>query len=238
MNKILERLRQEKNAKLKGGLYHYTQIAIAYNSNRIEGNQLTHDQTRYIYETHSVLCEKDSAVRTDDIIETLNHFAAFDYMLDTAEEKLSEKIIKKYHFLLKQGTSQSRLDWFRVGQYKKLPNTIGEMETTDPKKVGKEVRALLSAYHSLQSYTVKDIVKFHFDFERIHPFQDGNGRVGRLIMFKECLAHDLVPFIIDSEHKLFYYRGLRQYADIPEYLNDTCLSAQDYYREVCKKFKV
>lgn len=157
MSKILERLRQEKNAKLKGGLYHYTQIAIAYNSNRIEGNQLTHDQTRYIYETHSVLCEKDSAVRTDDIIETLNHFAAFDYMLDTAEEKLSEKIIKKYHFLLKQGTSQSRLDWFRVGQYKKLPNTIGEMETTEPKKVGKEVRALLSAYHSLQSYTVKDI---------------------------------------------------------------------------------
>lgn len=238
MSKILERLRQEKNAKLKGGLYHYTQIAIAYNSNRIEGNQLTHDQTRYIYETHSVLCEKDSTVRTDDIIETLNHFAAFDYMLDTAEEKLSEKIIKKYHFLLKQGTSQSRLDWFRVGQYKKLPNTIGEMETTEPKKVGKEVRALLSAYHSLQSYTVKDIVKFHFDFERIHPFQDGNGRVGRLIMFRECLAHDLMPFIIDSEHKLFYYRGLRQYADTPEYLDDTCLSAQDHYREVCKKFKV
>ena len=177
-------------------------------------------------------------MRTDDIIETLNHFAAFDYMLDTAEEKLSEKIIKKYHFLLKQGTSQSRLDWFRVGQYKKLPNTIGEMETTEPKKVGKEVRALLSAYHSLQSYTVKDIVKFHFDFERIHPFQDGNGRVGRLIMFRECLAHDLMPFIIDSEHKLFYYRGLRQYADIPEYLDDTCLSAQDHYREVCKKFKV
>ncbi len=177
-------------------------------------------------------------MRTDDIIETLNHFAAFDYMLDTAEEKLSEKIIKKYHFLLKQGTSQSRLDWFRVGQYKKLPNTIGEMETTDPKKVGKEVRALLSAYHSLQNYTVKDIVKFHFDFERIHPFQDGNGRVGRLIMFRECLAHDLMPFIIDSEHKLFYYRGLRQYAGIPEYLDDTCLSAQDHYREVCKKFKV
>lgn len=238
MNRILERLRQEKNAGVKGGLYHYTQIAIAYNSNRIEGNQLTHDQTRYIYETHSVLCEKDSSVRTDDIIETLNHFAAFDYMLDTAEEMLSEKILKHCHLLLKQGTSQSRLDWFRVGRYKKLPNTIGEQDTTPPNQVGKELRMLLTAYLSLPACTIESIVKFHFNFERIHPFQDGNGRVGRLIMFKECLAHNLVPFIIDSEHKLFYYRGLQRYTEVPEYLNDTCLSAQDHYREVCEKFKV
>lgn len=237
MSNILERLRQERSAKLKGGLYHYTQVAIAYNSNRIEGNQLTHDQTRYIYETHSVLCEKDSTVRTDDIIETLNHFAAFDFMLETAEEKLSEKIIRKYHQLLKQGTSQSRLDWFRVGKYKKLPNTIGEMETTAPGKVGKELRELLNTYHARRSYAVEDIVGFHFNFERIHPFQDGNGRVGRLIMFKECLAHGLLPFIIDSDHRLFYYRGLQQYPNIPEYLNDTCLSAQDQYREICKKFE-
>lgn len=237
MNHILKRLQDEMNAKLKGGLYHYTQVAMAYNSNRIEGNQLTHDQTRYIYETHSVLFEKDAAVKTDDIIETLNHFAAFDFMLETAGEMLSEKIIKRYHFLLKQGTSQSRLEWFNVGKYKKLPNTIGEMETTSPKFVAKEIKALLETYNSLDKYTIQDIVKFHYEFEKIHPFQDGNGRVGRLIIFKECLAHDIVPFFIDSDHKLFYYRGLQQYSNIPEYLNDTCLSAQDQYLSICKKFQ-
>jgi Fic family protein len=237
MNNILKRLQDEMNARLKGGLYHYTQVAMAYNSNRIEGNQLTHDQTRHIYETHSILMEKDSTVKTDDIIETLNHFAAFDFMLKTAAEVLSEKIIKHYHLLLKQGTSQSKLDWFNVGKYKKLPNTIGEPETTPPKSVAKEIRALLAGYNALKKHTVKDIVKFHFEFEKIHPFQDGNGRAGRLIIFKECLTHNIVPFIIDSEHRLFYYRGLQQYSGIPKYLNDTCLSAQDHYSEVCKKFK-
>lgn len=236
MNDILKRLQDEMNAKLKGGLYHYTQVAMAYNSNRIEGNQLTHDQVRYIYETHSLLLDKDSVIKTDDIIETLNHFAAFDFMLKTAGEALSGKLIKQYHLLLKQGTSQSRLEWFNVGKYKKLPNTIGEMETTAPKSVTREMNALISAYNSLEECTIKDIVKFHFEFEKIHPFQDGNGRVGRLIMFRECLTHDIVPFIIDSAHQLFYYRGLQQYSKIPEYLNDTCLSAQDQYLEVYKKF--
>ena len=234
---LLVALRQEKEAKLKGGIYHKTQIDLTYNSNHIEGSRLTHDQTRYIFETNTIGIEGES-VRVDDIIETTNHFRCIDLIIDRAEEKLTESLIKELHSILKMGTSDSRKEWFTVGDYKRLPNEVGGNETTAPEDVHREIKALLKEYNSKKRKSFEDIIDLHQRFEAIHPFQDGNGRVGRLVMFKECLANGHVPFIITEELKMFYYRGLREWPRIKEYLRDTCLTAQDNYKAVLDYFKV
>lgn len=234
---LLVALRQEKAAKLKGGIYHKTQIDLTYNSNHIEGSRLTHDQTRYIFETNTIGIEGES-VRVDDIIETINHFRCIDLIIDRAEEKLTESLIKELHSILKMGTSDSRRDWFTVGDYKRLPNEVGGNETTAPEDVHREMRALLKGYNGKKRKSFEDIIDLHQRFEAIHPFQDGNGRVGRLVMFKECLANGYVPFIITEELKMFYYRGLREWSNVRGYLLDTCLTAQDNYKAVLDYFKV
>lgn len=228
-NTLLDILKEEKKAKLRGGIYHRVQVDLTYNSNHIEGSRLTHDQTRYIYETNTIGIV-DEAVRVDDIIETTNHFRCIDFIIDKANANLSETLIKQLHYLLKSGTSDSRKDWFAVGEYKKLPNEVGGMDTTMPEDVAREIKSLLSWYNAIENITLEDIIDFHVRFEKIHPFQDGNGRVGRLIMFKECLKNNIVPFIIDENHKLFYYRGLKEWTRERGYLVDTCLSAQDKFK--------
>ena len=234
---LLVVLRQEKEAKLKGGIYHKTQIDLTYNSNHIEGSRLTHDQTRYIFETNTIGIEGES-IRVDDIIETTNHFRCIDLIIDRAEEKLTESLIKELHSILKMGTSDSRKDWFTVGDYKRLPNEVGGNETTAPEDVHREIKTLLKEYNSKKRKSFEDIIDLHQRFEAIHPFQDGNGRVGRLVMFKECLANGHVPFIITEELKMFYYRGLREWNNVRGYLLDTCLTAQDNYKAVLDYFKV
>ena len=228
---ILEVLREQKDMKLKGNLYHNTQITFAYNTNHIEGSKLTEDQTRYIYETNTLISEKDSITDIDDVLETANHFKLVDYMLEIADKNLTVDIIKEFHKILKEGTSDSRKEWFNVGEYKKLPNEAGNIKTTEPKNVVRDMGKLLEWYNSLEKITINEIIEFHSKFEKIHPFQDGNGRVGRIIMFKECLKNNIVPFIILDKDKLFYYRGLNQYQNSKEkgYLIDTCLNAQDQY---------
>ena len=235
---ILEVLREQKNMKLKGNLYHNTQITFAYNTNHIEGSKLTEDQTRYIYETNTLLAEKDSITDLDDVLETVNHFKLVDYMLDIADKKLTEKMIKEFHRILKEGTSDSRKDWFNVGEYKKLPNEVGTLKTKETKNVKKDMEKLLQWYESIKEITINEIIEFHAKFEKIHPFQDGNGRVGRIIAFKECLKNNIVPFIILDKNKLFYYRGLNQYQSNKEkgYLVDTCLNAQDQYEAIVEHF--
>lgn len=235
---ILEVLREQKNMKLKGNLYHNTQITFAYNTNHIEGSKLTEDQTRYIYETNTLLAEKDSITDLDDVLETANHFKLVDYMLDTADKTLTEKMIKEFHKILKEGTSDSRKDWFVVGDYKRLANKVGGLKTTDPKNVEIYIKKLLEWYESLEKVTINEIIEFHAKFEKIHPFQDGNGRIGRIIAFKECLKNNIVPFIILDREKLFYYRGLNQYQSNKEkgYLIDTCLNAQDQYIKLIKYY--
>lgn len=235
---ILEVLREQKNMKLKGNLYHNTQITFAYNTNHIEGSTLTEDQTRYIYETNTLLAEKDSIMDLDDILETVNHFKLVDYMLDVADKKLTENMIKDFHKILKEGTSDSRKDWCTVGDYKKLTNEVGGLKTTAPKNVEKDMKKLLEWYGDLKQVTINEIIEFHAKFEKIHPFQDGNGRVGRIIAFKECLKNNIVPFIILDKEKLFYYRGLNQYQTNKEkgYLIDTCLNAQAQYTEMIKYY--
>ena len=234
---LLAVLREQKDAKLKGGIYHRTQIDLTYNSNHIEGSRLTHDQTRYIFETNTIGIEGES-VRVDDIIETTNHFRCIDIIIDRADEQLTESLIKELHAVLKAGTSDSRRDWFAVGDYKRLPNEVGGNDTTAPEDVKREMRALLAEYNAIKKKSFDDILDLHQRFEAIHPFQDGNGRVGRLIMFKECLANGIVPFIITDDLKMFYYRGLQQWPRIKEYLRDTCLTAQDNYKALLDYFKV
>ena len=234
---LLDVLREEKSARLSGGIYHRIQIDLTYNSNHIEGSRLTHDETRYIFETNTIGI-KDGVVNVDDIVETSNHFRCIDSVIDNAEKTLSENYIKELHFLLKTGTSDSRRDWFRVGDYKKLPNEVGGVDTTPPENVSREIKALLTSYNKKDAISIEDIIDFHVSFERIHPFQDGNGRVGRLIIFKECLKYNIVPFIIDEEHKLFYYRGLKEWDSERGYLIDTCLSTQDKFKAILKKFNI
>ena len=234
---LLERLRAEKKSALKGGIYHKIQIELTYNSNHIEGSKLTHDQTRYIFETNTIGIT-DESVNVDDIIETTNHFRCIDLIIDRTEEKLSESFIKELHHILKSGTSDSRKDWFAVGEYKRLPNEVGGQETCLPEEVGKEMKALLKEYNAKKQKSFDDILDFHHRFERIHPFQDGNGRVGRLIMFKECMANGHIPFIITDELKWFYYRGLQQWPDTKGYLRDTCLTAQDRYKAVMDYYRI
>ena len=233
---ILECLKEQKEMGLKGNLYHNTQVIFAYNTNHIEGSKLTEDQTRYIFETNTILFEGQTVVSVDDILETANHFKLVDYMLDVAEEQLSEKIIKQFHKILKEGTSDSIKKWFNVGEYKKLANEAGNMQTTLPKNVEKDMAKLMEWYNSLEKITIKEIIEFHFRFERIHPFQDGNGRVGRVISFKECLRNNIIPFIILDKDKLFYYRGLKEYQKEKGFLIDTCLNAQDQYTNMIEYY--
>lgn len=235
-NDILSRLRQEKQMKLSGGIYHRVQIDLTYNSNHIEGSQLTHDQTRMIFETNTI--GVDQVLRVDDLIETVNHFKCVDMIIDEAEKKLSERLIKKLHKVLKTGTSDSRFDWFAVGEYKKLPNEVGGRETSSPENTAEDIKQLLKRYHRIDKISFDDLLDFHVQFELIHPFQDGNGRVGRLILFKECLHHGFVPFIITDELKWYYYRGLQNWKDSPGYLRDTCLTAQDQFKLVLDYFKI
>lgn len=235
-NEILQILREEKNAKISGGLYHETQVRLTYNSNRIEGSKLSENQTRMIFETNTIGVEKGISV--DDIIETANHFRAVDYIIDCAEQPLSEDIIKHIHKILKSGTRDSYLKWFNVGEYKARPNVVGGQETVSPSNVSIEIGKLLKSYASLLDVTIEDIINFHCCFEKIHPFQDGNGRVGRLIAFKECLRFNIVPFIIEDSKKLFYYRGLRQWNYEKGFLIDTCLDGQDTYKKLLKYFDI
>ena len=234
---LLKALREQKASQLKGGIYHRTQIDLTYNSNHIEGSKLTHDQTRYIFETNTIGVT-DAAINVDDVVETVNHFRCIDYIIDHAEEKLTENLIKHLHLLLKSGTSDSRKDWFAVGDYKRLPNEVGGQDTCAPEDVHKQLRALIDEYNHKGKKSFEDILDFHVRFEQIHPFQDGNGRVGRLLMFKECLANNIVPFIITDNLKMFYYRGLREWGHINGYLIDTCLTAQDMYKELLKYFRL
>ena len=235
---ILNVLKEQKEMKLKGNLYHNTQIVFAYNTNHIEGNKLTEEQTRYIYETNTILFEKETIASVDDILETANHFKLVDYMLDNSEEILTENMIKEFHKILKEGTSDSRKEWFKVGEYKQIVNEVGNIKTTLPKYVNRDMIKLLDWYNSLSKVTIKEIIEFHARFEKIHPFQDGNGRVGRIIIFKECLKNNIVPFIIMDKDKLFYYRGIKEYQSDGEkgYLIDTCLNAQDQYAKMVEYY--
>lgn len=234
---LLKRLREEKEGRIKGGIYHRTQIDLTYNSNHIEGSRLTHDQTRYIFETNTIGIT-DDAVNVDDIVETANHFSCIDYIIDHASDKVTEALIKELHRILKTGTSDNRKSWFNVGDYKRLPNEVGGNQTCPPEKVHEKVSALFKSYNSKKEKSFEDILDLHQKFESIHPFQDGNGRVGRLLMFKECLANEFVPFIITEELKLFYYRGLREWGHVNGYLTDTCLAAQDQYKAILDYFKI
>lgn len=235
-NAILQILQEEKNAKISGGLYHETQVRLTYNSNRIEGSKLSEVQTRLIFETNTIGAEEGLSV--DDIIETANHFRAIDYVIDVAEEDLTEDIIKRLHQILKNGTKDSYLSWFNVGEYKQRANVVGGEETTPPKQVATAIKKLLADYGKIKGVTINDIIEFHYRFEKIHPFQDGNGRVGRLIAFKECLRYNIVPFIIEDSKKAFYYRGLREWKNERGYLTETCLDGQDTYKALLRYFGI
>lgn len=235
-NALLQMLRDEKNIRMAGGLYHELQIRMTYNSSRIEGSKLSEDQTRLIFETNTIAAGQNIPV--DDIIETVNHFRAIDYVIDIAEEPLSEEIIKELHRILEQGTKDSSLAWFAAGGYKKRANVVGDRETAKPKEVPARMKALLSEYEDLDTVTIHDIIRFHYEFERIHPFQDGNGRVGRLISLKECLRYSIVPFIIEDSKKMFYYRGLAEWEREKGYLTDTCLDGQDTFKKLMAMFDI
>ena len=234
---LLYILKLEKESKLKGGIYHKVQIELTYNSNHIEGSCLTHDQTRYIYETNTIGLTNE-VINVDDIVETANHFRCIDLIIDKANLNITENLIKQLHFILKNGTTDSRKNWFVVGDYKKLPNEVGGRVTTSPEKVEDEVKSLIEWYNNIKNKTLKDIIEFHYRFECIHPFQDGNGRVGRLLMFKECLKYNIVPFIIDDKLKTFYYRGLKEWKQEKGYLVDTCLAAQDQFKMYLDYFRI
>ena len=234
---LLIRLKQEKESKLSGGIYHRVQVELTYNSNHIEGSKLTYDQTRFIFETHTVGLDK-KVINVDDIIETTNHFRCIDLVIEHANYKLTESFIKQLHFILKTGTFDSNNSWFAVGDYKKLENEVGGLETTKPESVSKEMKKLITKYNQKSNKTLKDILEFHYQFERIHPFQDGNGRVGRLIIFKECLKYNITPFIIEDDLKEYYYRGLKEWKNNSEFLTDTCLLAQDRFKTYLDYFEI
>lgn len=234
---LLQRLREEKECKLKGGIYHRTQIELTYNSNHIEGSRLTKEQTRYIFETNTLGVTTENT-RIDDILETVNHFRCIDYIIDNASDRLTEAHLKQLHFILKSNTSDSQKQWFAVGAYKRLANEVGGEETTQPKDVHKLIKTLLAEYNSIDKVEFADILNFHVQFERIHPFQDGNGRVGRLVMFWQCLQAHIVPFIITEELRLFYYRGIQNWGNLDGFLTDTCLTAQDNYKALLNYFQI
>lgn len=236
-NALLSILREEKKQQRKGGIYNKVQVDLTYNSNRIEGCRLTHDQTRYIFETNTIGFE-NGAVNVDDVVETANHFRCIDMVIDNAMYTLSETFIKRLHLTLKNGTSDSRKDWFAVGEYKRIPNEVGGQDTTAPEEVESEICKLLSDYNAVSNHTLEQIIAFHHDFECIHPFQDGNGRIGRLILFKECLKNNIVPFIIEYDLKMFYYRGLHEWNCEHGYLMDICLTAQDRFKAYLDYFRI
>lgn len=236
---LLDTLKYEKNNKISGGIYHKLQVEFTYNSNNIEGSKLSEEQTRLIFETNTIgLDDANSSLNVDDIIETLNHFQAIDKIIDLYDKDLTEEFIKNLHKMLKSGTSDSKKDWFNVGEYKAYPNEVGGYETTLPEDVAHEIKKLLDSYEKREAKTIEDIIDFHYNFEKIHPFQDGNGRVGRLIILKECLKNNIVPFIIGEDLKFFYYRGLSNYKKEKEFLLDTCLSAQDRFKRYLDYFKI
>ena len=235
-NPILQTLREEKEARISGGLYHELQVRMTYNSNHIEGSRLTEDQTRMIFETNTI--DAGDGVPVDDILETVHHFRAIDYVIDCADDVLTEEIIKKLHEILKHDTKDAALDWFAVGDYKKRPNVVGGRETTKPKDVPARMKALLDTYNAKREVTIHDIIAFHAEFERIHPFQDGNGRVGRLVALKECLKHNIIPFLIEDRKKAFYYRGLSEWDNEKGWLTDTCLDGQDTFKRLIALFNV
>lgn len=235
--KLLDILIQQKQSKLSGGIYHKIQIELTYNSNHIEGSKLTHDQTRYIFETNTIGFDS-GVVKVDDIVETANHFKCVDIIIEKANKPITETLLKELHRTLKSGTTDSRNEWFAVGEYKKYPNTVGDMITTSPENVSDEINKLILWYNEKKEKTFDDLLDFHYKFECIHPFQDGNGRIGRLILFKECLKHNIVPFIIDEDLKFFYYRGLSEWKNIKGYLRDTCLMAQDRFKLYLDYFKI
>jgi Fic family protein len=237
LSPLLERLRQEKQGRLKGGIYHRTQIDLTYNSNHIEGSRLTKEQTRFIFETNTLGATSENT-RIDDILETVNHFRCIDYVIDHATDKVTETHIKQLHRILKANTSDSQKDWFVVGDYKKLPNEVGEEKTVEPKAVHKHMTKLVSDFNSKGAISLDDVIDFHVKFERIHPFQDGNGRVGRLLMLCHCLQNRIVPFIISEELRLFYYRGIQKWGRVNEFMQDTCLTAQDNYKALLDYFKI
>ena len=234
---LLDILQEEKSSGYAGGIYHKTQIELTYNSNHIEGSSLTHEQTRYIFETNTIDVENGS-LNVEDVIETANHLRIVSLIIDNAKSTLTQEFIKELHLLLKNGTSDSRRDWFAVGNYKKLPNEVGGMHTTPPEEVSGKMKELLNEYNVKEEKSLEDILDFHVKFERIHPFQDGNGRVGRLIMFKECLKYNIIPFIIEDDLKMFYYRGLAEWETEKDYLRDTCLTAQDRYKAYLDYFRI
>ena len=236
-NTLLEILQEEKSSGYSGGIYHKTQIELTYNSNHIEGSSLTHEQTRYIFETNTIGTETGS-INVDDVIETANHFRLVSLIIDNAKSVLTEEFIKQLHLILKTGTNASRKEWFTVGDYKKLPNEVGGRNTVIPEEVSDKMKELLNKYNAKEKINFEDILDFHVKFEKIHPFQDGNGRVGRLIMFKECLKHNIVPFIIEDDLKMFYYRGLTEWKTEKGYLRDTCLTAQDRYKAYLDYFRI
>ncbi len=236
-NSLLIALQREKQQHIKGGIYHKLQIELTYNSNHMEGSTLTHDQTRHIYETNTIGAEKES-LNVDDIIETANHFRCIDMIIDNAQKPLTEAFIKQLHFTLKSGTSDARKAWFAVGEYKKLPNEVGGKETALPEKVSAKMKNLLHSYQMIEHKNFDTLLAFHYEFEIIHPFQDGNGRVGRLLLLKECLHYDIVPFIIDEKLKLFYYNGLDKWKKEHGYLRDTCLAAQDQFKAYLDYFRI
>lgn len=231
------RLYEEKASKIKGGIYHKVQVELTYNSNHIEGSRLSLDQTRMIFETATFINEGE-LIRVDDIVETQNHFHAIDYIIDHMQDPVSEAMIKELHYILKTGTTDASKEWFAVGEYKRLPNEVGGRQTTSPENVAKEMKQLLEAYDPRAQHVLEDIIDFHVRFERIHPFQDGNGRVGRLVMFKECLVNNVVPFIIADDMKFFYYRGLVKWDNEKGYLTDTCLAAQDRFKTMLDYFRI
>ena len=234
---LLKRLQEEKESRTKGGIYHRVQIDLTYNSNHIEGSRLTKEQTRYIFETNTLGITSEDT-RIDDILETVNHFRCIDYIIDHATDKITEPHIKQLHLLLKTNTSDSQKSWFAVGDYKRLPNEIGGEETTSPEEVHKRIKDLLVGYNALKTVEFDEILDFHVQFERIHPFQDGNGRIGRLLMFWQCLQSNIVPFIITEKLRLFYYRGIQHWGRINGYLRDTCLTAQDEFKRVLDYFRI
>ena len=234
---LLDILQEEKTSKYFGGIYHKTQIDLTYNSNHIEGSRLTHEQTRFIFETNTIGVENE-VLNVDDVIETVNHFRCIDMIIDNAKANLTEKFVKELHLVLKTGTSDARKDWFAVGDYKKLPNEVGGVETTLPEEVAVKMKELFAKYNAKENKTLEDVLEFHVTFEKIHPFQDGNGRVGRLIMFKECLKYNIVPFIIEDNLKLFYYRGVKEWNKEKGFLTDTCLTAQDRYKKYLDYFRI
>ena len=236
---LLQVLRREDRLRTKGGIYHKIQVELTYNSNHLEGSRLTEEQTRYIFETNTVgVLKKYEGIKVDDVVETANHFRCIDHIIENANRRLSERMIKQLHFILKNGTSDSLQDWFAVGEYKKMPNEVGGMETTPPEQVKKDMQKLLKKYRSREILNLQDLLAFHHDFESIHPFQDGNGRVGRLILFKECLRLNIVPFIIDENLKMFYYRGLKEWRNKPGFLTETCRAGQDKFKKYLEYYRI